>query len=136
MCGCESLPASEASVMNSFLNKLRFSTSVSESGNTTLMATSRLAKGSWHRYTSLVAPSPSLLTTWYLPIFSMARLSQGFARALDCGAHALGRGAAGVVAAGERTLESQYLEYVGADERRELPHFGQAEGGAIVTARG
>src|ERR1017187_7552859 len=96
MCGCASLPASDASVTNSFLNKLRFSASVSESGNTTLMATSRPAKGSWHRYTSLVAPAPSFSTTWYLPIFSMARLSQGFARAPDCGAHALGRGAADV----------------------------------------
>jgi hypothetical protein len=46
MCGCTSLPASEASVTNSFRASLPRSPSEKTLLATTLMATSRAAKGS------------------------------------------------------------------------------------------
>src|SRR5262245_61824428 len=68
MCGCTSLPASDASVRNRWCVTLALTASFSADWATVLIATSRLANVSRPSHTLLVAPSPILRKTSYLPI--------------------------------------------------------------------
>src|SRR5258706_2157014 len=67
MCGWLSLPASAASLRNMLLYIAASALPFRASGNATLTATLRLAKGSSARYTLRVAPRPSSRISWYLP---------------------------------------------------------------------
>src|SRR5580765_7466342 len=74
ICGWFSFPASDASATNDLCTMRSSCASACLSNWNTLMATSRLAKGSRARYTLLVAPLPISLVTGYLPTF-MGRIS-------------------------------------------------------------
>src|SRR3990170_8059941 len=67
MCGCLSLPASEASFWNCERYTVPNSGSRNTSGSMVFNATSRPEKVSRARYTVPVAPLPSILCTSYLP---------------------------------------------------------------------
>src|SRR5215510_7738563 len=70
MCGCASLPASDASAMKDLCFMRSCSRSASLSNRNTLTATSRSANGSRARYTLLVAPAPISRSSGYLPMCS------------------------------------------------------------------
>src|SRR5271167_2475285 len=106
-------------------------------GFATLTARSRSVAGSKLRYTVLVAPSPSTRSKLYLPILSMltagsAALAEFGARRGDGVLYRFRRGAAGVAAAGERTLDAQYRKHVVIDAWAKFLQFGQRELGKIA----
>src|SRR6185295_2390814 len=162
MCGCCSLPASEASVTKSLRYSLPRSGSLNSEVETSFTATLRLAKVSLQRETSEVAPEPRWRSTGYFPICCSlsgsfrgamlrtvlahrgrtARLRRGTrARARDGGSHLRRRRAADVVAAGNRTLERGGVVDVGGDGegkalQRLQRQFGNVATGGLGRAHG